>query len=258
MLPFIPDIFRSVFHLLLPKVCVGCGCGHEVREGFCANCSRELLSLAALRYCPRCGVTVGSGIHADEDGCFECPSTMPRFRQLIRVSPYAAPLRQAIIRMKYRRASNIARYVSNLLAEAVGAHCDVASIDLILPVPMHWLRRLGRGWNHSAVLTDGVSDRLGIPLGDELIRVRNTPPQVRLPASKRASNVRGAFAVTSPAAVRGAHILLIDDVLTTGATANEAARTLLAAGASQVTVAVSAKAEPPTAYARQIAEAEIA
>ncbi len=258
MLSFVPDIFRCIFHLLWPDACVGCGCGDEVRGGFCANCSRELLSLTALRYCPRCGTTVGAGINADEDGCFECPSTMPRFRRLIRVSPYAAPLRQAIIRMKYRRRSDIAGHVSKMLAQAVLAHCDVNSIDLILPVPMHWIRRLGRGWNHSAVLAGGVSSRLGIPLGDELIRVRNTPPQVRLPASLRQGNVRGAFAVTSPAVVRGAHILLIDDVLTTGATANEAARTLLAAGAAEVTVAVSAKAEPPTAYSQQIAEAEIA
>ena len=151
MLLFIPDIFRSIFHLLWPEVCVGCGCGDEVRGGFCANCSRELLSLTALRYCPRCGVTVGAGIHADEDGCFECPSTMPRFGQLIRVSPYAAPLRQAIVRMKYRRRSQAAGHLIRLLAEAVSARCDAASIDVVLAVPMHWIRRLGRG-SHSAQL----------------------------------------------------------------------------------------------------------
>ncbi len=253
MLSFVPDVFRCVFHLLWPEVCAGCGCGDEVREGFCANCSRDLLSLAALSYCPRCGATVGLGIRADEDGCYACPSTMPRFAHLVRVSPYAAPLRQTIIWMKYRRRSHVAGHVGKLLAGAVSARCDVASIDLVLAVPMHWLRRLGRGWNQSDALADSVAGRLGLPVGDELIRTRNTPPQVRLPASSRAANVRGAFAVTRPGSLRGAHVLLIDDVLTTGATANEASRTLLAAGAKKVTVAVLAKAEPPTAYEQQVA-----
>ncbi len=252
MFPFDSDIFRSVFRLLWPDVCAGCGCGDEVREGFCASCSLELLSLTALNYCPRCGATVGAGLRADDDGCYACPDPMPRFCHLVRISPYAAPLRQTIIQMKYRRRSNIAEHAGKLLAEAISARCDVASIDVAMAVPMHWLRRMGRGWNHSAVLTDGVADRLGLPTGDELIRTRNTPPQVRLPASSRVANVRGAFTVTRPGNIQGAHVLLIDDVLTTGATANEASRTLLAAGAERVTVAVLAKSEPPTAYAQQI------
>ncbi|MDY7009915.1 MAG: ComF family protein [Planctomycetota bacterium] len=252
MLLFGSDIFRCVFRLLWPDACAGCGCGDDVREGFCVSCIRELLSLAAMNYCPRCGATVGPGLRADEDGCHACPPVMPRFKQLVRISPYAAALRRAIISMKYRRRSNTAVHVGKLLAEAVSARCDVASIDVALAVPMHWLRRLRRGWNHSTVLAEGVADRLGLPVGDELIRIRNTLPQVRLPASRRRANVSGAFAVTRPKNLQGAHVLLIDDVLTTGATANEASRTLLAAGAERVTVAVLAKSEPPTAYAQQI------
>ena len=123
---------------------------------------------------------------------------------------------------------------------------------MVAPVPMHWVRRLGRGWNHSSGLARRVARRLKLPMDDELVRTRNTPPQVGLPASQRAGNVRGAFAVPRPKEVAGANVLLVDDVMTTGATANEAARTLRRAGAERVIVAVVARAEPPTAYAYQL------
>ena len=84
-------------------------------------------------------------------------------------------------------------------------------------------------------------------MAHELVRVRNTPPQVRMPASRRAANVRGAFAVRR-GALEGTSVLLVDDVTTTGATANEAARACLNAGAQRVGLAVLAKAEAPTAY----------
>ena len=94
-----------------------------------------------------------------------------------------------------------------------------------------------------------TNELLGLPVGDELVRVRNTPPQVNLSRTGRMANVRDAFAVRHAAGVRGANVVLTDDVTTTGATANEAARTLLRAGANDVTLAVLAKAEPPRAYA---------
>ena len=94
-----------------------------------------------------------------------------------------------------------------------------------------------------------VARNLDLPVGDELIRIRHTPPQVRLPRTRRIQIIRGAFSVSSPRSLAGTNVLLVDDVTTTGATANEAARTLLQAGASKVTLAVVAKAEPPTAYA---------
>jgi len=223
-----------------------------VHNGFCRACGRKLLSLATLDYCPRCGATLGPGLRAGPDGCPACPPVMPRFQRLLRVAPYTDPLRHAIHRLKYHRTPASAGPLADLLAEAISARCPAGSHDLVLPVPMHWLRRLRRGRDHSRALAAGVARRLGLPLGDELIRVRNTPPQVHLPASRRAANVRRAFAITRRRGVEGASVLLIDDVVTTSATANEASRTLLAAGATRVTVAVLAKSEPPTAYSRQL------
>ena len=118
-----------------------------------------------------------------------------------------------------------------------------------MPVPMHWRRRLARAADHARILAGELAAELGVPLGDELIRLRHTPPQVDLPRTRRIENVRGAFGVRRAGALAGANVLLVDDVTTTGATANEAAKTLLAAGAEKVALAILAKTEPPTAYA---------
>ncbi len=252
MLNVAATIAKSVFHLVWPDTCAGCGGNDQTVDGFCPPCGRALLALIAQGYCPRCGATLGEGLRAGEDGCFQCPQPMPRFARIVRVAPYAAPLRPAIHRAKYQRPSLVPTRLAELLAAAVKAHCQVDDLDLALPVPMHWRRQLVRGWNHSRGLAEALAGHLALPVGHELIRVRNTPPQVHLTASQRAANMRGAFAVTRPATLAGAHVLLVDDVVTTGATANEAARTLLSAGARKVTVAVLAKADAPAAYSHQL------
>ena len=142
------------------------------------------------------------------------------------------------------------RRLGELLSEAVGARVPPESLDLVSPVPMHWRRRLARGYDHARALGREMGRRLGLPVGHELIRVRCTPPQVTLARTRRQEALRGAFAVRTKGTIEGAHVLLVDDVTTTGATANEATRALLAGGASKVTLAVIAKAEPPTAYRR--------
>jgi predicted amidophosphoribosyltransferase len=113
---------------------------------------------------------------------------------------------------------------------------------------MHYGRAFVRGGDHSQRIAAVLADRLDVPLGDDLIRVRDTLPQVHLPRTRRIENVRDAFQVRPGGHVDGLTVLLVDDVTTTGATANEATRALLSAGARRVELAVLAKAEPPTAY----------
>jgi len=205
--------------------------------------------MVALRYCRRCGATIGPNIPLREDGCSACPTTLPRFATVVRLGPYAAPLRGIVGELKYRRREQMLRRLGELLGEAIIARDDVEAPELIMPVPMHWRRRLSRGYDHARALARRLARCLDLPVGGELIRVRHTPPQVTLSRSRRIEMVRGAFALRSRAPIEGAHVLLVDDVTTTGATANEAARTLLGGKASRVTLAVVAKAEPPTAYA---------
>jgi len=183
------------------------------------------------------------------DGCGVCSPTLPRFDEVIRLGPYAGPLRGIIGELKYRRRDAVRRHLGTLLAQALSSRtAEGGDFDLILPVPMHWRRKIERACDHSHILASTIADILELPIGDELIRIRHTPPQTHLPRSRRIENIRGAFGLKSTKAIEGAKVLLIDDVTTTGATANEAARTILSGGASKVTLGVVAKSEPPTAY----------
>jgi ComF family protein len=119
-------------------------------------------------------------------------------------------------------------------------------IDLVVPVPSYWWRRVRRGTNEAAVLSQVVADRLRLPeAGDLLVCRRNMLKQHELNTAERRKNVRGAFRISWGYHVAGAKILLVDDVLTTGATANEIARVLHEAGAASVSVAVVSRALGP-------------
>ena len=243
---------RSLVDLALPPACAGCGTPDGLEGKLCGQCNLALLSLVSMSYCPRCGATLGPHVPAKDDGCSACPTPLPRFRRVVRLGPYAPPLRTAARDLKYRRRETMRRRLGRMLAESVAARCSDRPLEVVMPVPMHWRRRLGRGCDHARLLARTVSRRLGLPVGRELIRVRNTPPQGHLPRTRRIENVRGAFSITAARGIAGAHVLLVDDVTTTGATANEAARAMLNAGAGAVTLAVLAKAEPPLAYAQAV------
>ena len=240
--------------LLLPATCGACAAAEVAADGLCGPCGQRLLAMVALPYCPRCGATVGPNIPVREDGCAACPPTLGRFAQVIRLGPYAPPLRQAIRELKYRRLEALLGRLGELLAMAVEARLGEYPADVVVPVAMHWRRRWSRGFDHAAALARRLARRLDLPLGNELVRVRHTPPQARLSRTARIEMIRGAFAVRSAAAIEGAHVLLVDDVTTTGATAGEATRMLLNAGALRVTLVVVAKAEPPTAYGAHFRE----
>jgi ComF family protein len=125
----------------------------------------------------------------------------------------------------------------------LGARLAELRADVIVPVPMFWTRRLLRGVNSPEILAESLAGRLDLPvLRRVLVRTRNTLPQFSLPPSERFPNVRGAFRVRRGYDLSGARVLLVDDVLTTGATSSEAARALRSAGAEAVLVAVAARA----------------
>ncbi|MGA2266692.1 MAG: ComF family protein [Phycisphaerae bacterium] len=244
------ELARGLADLVLPAVCPGCNAAEaDGGGGLCRDCQVKLLSLVALPYCPRCGTSVGPNIPLRTDGCSACPDTLPRFCQVVRLGPYAPPLRGIVRALKYWRQAPLAGRAGRLLAQAAATHLGEAAWDVVIPVPMHWRRRLSRPADHARIVAGQLAAGLGLPVGDELIRLRHTPPQAHLSRTRRIENIRGAFGIRRGGAIGGANVLLVDDVTTTGATANEAAKTLLAGGACKVALAVIAKAEPPTAYA---------
>ena len=183
----------GIADLMLPDSCAACGAGEVADHGLCLNCHLKLLSLVALPYCRRCGASLGPAVPERDDGCRACPVTLPRFSQVIRLGSYADPLRAVCRDLKYRHQETLRRRLGRLLAEAVSARLADRMPEVVLAVPMHWRRRLGRPCDHARLLAGVLADCLHLPLGYELVRLRNTPPQVHLSRTKRIENVRGAF-----------------------------------------------------------------
>ena len=241
------SLWVALRELVLPTHCVACErrAPRDAPFTLCSACGRAMAGLIEVLHCPRCGR--GAGPHAfDLDGCSLCRGRPLRYDGLARVGPYKDPLKSLILAYKYGRQQDLGPVLGRLLAERVALAPWADLVDLVVPVPLHWRRRVGRGFNQAAGLAGEVVRATRRRLVSRpLLRVRSTAHQTRLPPSRRAENVRGAFAVRGrAAALAGKHILLVDDVLTSGATMGECARTLKRAGAASVYAAVAAVAGP--------------
>ena len=167
---------------------------------------------------------------------------------------YEDRLRDLIHVYKYGRVEPLAQPLGRLLALALPRD---QTFDVLVPMPLHWRKRWQRGFNQSALLAREVSRRAGIPVAHALRRVRNTSAQAGLTNAKRRANVSGAFRPSKPAVLRGKRVLLIDDVLTTGATASACARALKLAGAAQVTLLTLARADRRLAFSQPILDSNL-
>jgi ComF family protein len=165
------------------------------------------------------------------------------FDETIALGHYTGGLRELLLRMKRADGDSISLAVGHLLWQQCAGRLAQAEAHVVAPIPLHWRRRLLHRTNSAAVLAEVVAGRLGLPLADGLLRRRrNTPRQFDLTPPQRWDNVRNAFAVSGGYHLQRANVLLVDDILTTGATCSAAARVLRKAGAQRVTVAVIARA----------------
>ncbi len=235
------DLGRGVLHLLYPGACEACARSLPPDGGrLCPPCWNALL-VDREPACPRCAATVGPFAQV-AGGCTRCRGVSFPFERVLRLGPYEGPLRDAVLRLKHAAGEGLAETLGELWAAHAEPDLRQAAANAVVPVPLHWFRRLARGYNQSEVLARALAARLRLPCQPAwLRRVRHTPLQTSQAMSTRPANVRGAFAARA-ARLRGAAVLLVDDVLTTGSTAAEAARTLLGAGAGRVVVAVLARA----------------
>jgi ComF family protein len=237
------ELGEGLLHLFLPACCYVCGAPlAPPRTQLCEPCRTALLTDSSA-CCPRCAATTGP-FTAPAERCPGCLKVDFAFAAVLRLGPYESRLKEAVLRMKHRANEGLAELVGEWWATAAKPRFDAAAVDCVVPVPLHWLRRWQRGYNQSGSLAVGLAARLQLPLQTWwLKRIRNTPSQKALSATARRENVRGAFRVRPTAAVKGRSVLLVDDVMTTGATVNEAARALRAAGARRVVVAAVARAQ---------------
>jgi ComF family protein len=179
-----------------------------------------------------------------------CRNLRLGFDQAFRLGTYDGLLRDLILKMKHESGEGLAEAVGALWAEFAGARLAAAGAQVVVPVPLHWTRRWSRGYNQSEALARALAARLKLPYHSGwLRRIRRTPKQTSQTPAARHASVRGAFRARSAAKLRGKTVLLVDDVLTTGSTASEAARTLRRQGAGRVVVAVLAHDRAPSAGA---------
>ena len=235
-------VVGNVLGLLLPPTCIACSGVLPDGSGalrLCEPCREALSVLVSQPFCRRCGHSVGP--YAT---CAACASDAPGFSAAVRIGRYDGPLARMVRTVKYRGARYGAPLLADLLLAKLHQSHAADPVDLMTAVPLHWWRYYRRGYNQATWLARALRRRgLATPLRRVLVRTRNTRPQVGLSRTARIENVRGAFRVRWPDRVRGRRILLIDDVMTTGATAGACARELLRHGAERVTVAVAAVAE---------------
>ena len=221
---------------LLPPRCLFCGDPGAGGLELCAACCRDLPWNAAA--CARCALPLPQPATA----CGACLLHPPPFSAALAPLRYATPVDRLLTRFKFHAGLAEGRLLAALLGERIDP-AWLHGLDLVLPLPLH-PRRLGRrGYNQALELTRPLARVMALPVQpDALCRERDTAPQSELDADARRRNVRGAF-VADPMQVRDRACLLVDDVITTGATLREAAATLLAAGAREVRVLAAARVE---------------
>lgn len=236
---------RAAVGLVYPPTCVACAAATGAAHALCARCWSELRFIERP-YCERLGTpfAVDLGIPLLSPAAIAEPPVFGRARAAVRYDDIARAL---VHRLKYGDRLELAKALGPMMARA-GAEL-LPEADVIVPVPLHRFRLWRRRFNQAMALAAEVSARSGVPCDPFLVaRIKSTRPQVGLSRMQRRENLQGAFRVPAEAAARlkGKRVLLVDDVLTTGSTANAAARALLRGGAQSVDV---------LAFARVVAEA---
>jgi ComF family protein len=245
----------GLFELVFPDDCRVCGEPlHEIsRIPVCRRCLNDAAPLVADYFCVSCRTPFLNRFPLDESGqCALCRLGLNGFDAVYSYGSYEGSLRKMIHLFKYGGVQPLARVFGNFLAAALPRELR---FDLIVPMPLHWTRRWRRRYNQAALLAREVSKRWNVPLRNVVKRRRATTPQAGLSNAQRRENVSGAFRATRK--LTGLHVLLVDDVLTTGASASACARALKRAGARRVTVLALARTDRRTGifYAAEAASA---
>ena len=215
-------MLEAVIDLLLPPRCGGCG---AIGALYCANCRRRTRRLQEPT-CDRCGAEVE---HA-RAACL-CGARLRTLTRLRSAAVYEGPLEKALHRFKYEGRRPLRQPLALLLAEHLAV--EGVAAEAVTWVPLHPARQRRRGYNQAELLGRELARLCGLPTVADLVRLRDTPPQVGLDRLRRQANVAGAFGWEGPELHRRS-LLLVDDVATTGATLEACAAALKAAGAGPV------------------------
>ncbi len=236
--------WRGASDLLFSPDCLLCG--RELpptepsRPQLCGTCLNQLV-VGEQPVCRRCACPVPR-FWPESERCPRCRNRAYHFLQTVSVGFYRDAMQQTVLWMKQPVHEPLTHTMGLVLADRLTSRLAGGVWDRIVPVPMHWWRRLRRGVHPARVLAEALSQRLAIPVATSLLQCRRpVRKQGTLSPVERQRNVRDAFRTSAAYDIKQQSILLVDDVMTTGATASEAARMLRRAGARAVTVAVVAR-----------------
>jgi len=237
---------ESAGALILPRECPICGADSEhsgVASPFCPDCRDELID-AAGDVCWRCAMPVGPYSRRD-GGCGECRGRALGFDRAIALGPYQGPIRELCLSLKHEQNGWIAPWLADVLVQGRPELHHESRGALIAPIPLHWWRQWRRGYNQAEELARGLARRLNLARVNPLRRVISTRKLAGLGRTERAGLLKNAFKVRARFSKKlaGRTVILVDDVLTTGATCGAAARALKKAGAKRVIALVVARAE---------------
>lgn len=231
---------KPALAFLLKSHCFLCATNHTQKYGLCQACIADL-AWSPDKCCPQCGLNASGEI------CGRCLSAPPSFDITRAVFLYAYPVDTMIHRYKYGGTLSLSHAFGQLMHDKIQATTPLTPPDLIIPMPMHPTRLKERGFNQALEIAKVLHQSFGQKHGAKLdykcvLRQTLTPPQASLPLKARVKNIKGAFKVKHP--LNGKRIAIVDDVMTSGASLNELAKTLKQAGATHVECWVIARALP--------------
>ncbi|HOV69765.1 MAG TPA: ComF family protein [Clostridia bacterium] len=225
-----PKIAQLLSQLVFPDDCTCKACGKEalVNEYYlCEACMKDLVFIGEA--CPKCGKP-----KLKAKKCDDCKQTVHIFNKCVSVCEYDGTAEVLIKKLKYANQRHIALTIAKLMsAKLAGLNWKP---DMIIPVPMHKKAQRRRGFNQAELLARTIADMCNVDMMRALVKTKETPPQAGLDRKGRLKNLRGSFSMDASYDVTGKSVVIIDDVFTTGATADACAEVLYAAGAKNVNV----------------------
>jgi ComF family protein len=242
----VANTWRTALDILLPPSCPGCDMPVAIQDTLCAACFGATVFVTDPA-CLCCGLPFGSARRSGTQGaCAVCAADPPPWRRARAALMYEALGRALVLKLKHADRQDVASVLALHMSRA--GRALLAEADMLVPVPLHRWRLLRRGFNQSALLAQALGRTSFVPtVLDAVRRIRRTPALGPLAAADRRRALEGAFVIPARrlAQIRGRHILLIDDVMTSGATAASCTRSLLDAGARHVDVLVASRVADP-------------
>jgi ComF family protein len=233
--------WRHLIDFLYPPRCAVCNAAESHAAPLCGECATKLNHLAAAPSCKLCGLPISQA----DAPCPRCLGEgMRPFQRIARLSVFNDPVRHLIHHIKYHGQWALAEFLADRLAQQESVRHILREADLIVPVPLHPWRELSRGFNQADVIARRLGQRMRVKVASPIMRLKNTQTQTHLHArEKRLENLRDAFALSKPKQIRDKHVVLVDDVFTSGATLISAGRTIQQAEPASLCAIVVAVAD---------------